>query len=76
MEEMLAGGDAGLLVAPGDARELAAAICRLIEDPGLAGRLAEEARRRLLSEYNPDRIGPLYESTYAEAISRRKSGIA
>jgi glycosyltransferase involved in cell wall biosynthesis len=75
MEEMLAGGEAGLLVAPGDDRALAAAICRLIEDPGLAGRLAAEARRRLLAEYNFDRIGPLHESIYAEAISRRKGGI-
>ncbi len=35
----------GLLVQPGDAAELAAAIRRVIEDPALAVRLAEGARR-------------------------------
>jgi glycosyltransferase involved in cell wall biosynthesis len=73
MEEMLAGGEAGLLVGPGDVRGLEEALCRLIEDPGLAGRLAREARRRLLAEYDPAVIAPRYEALYAEAIARRRS---
>ena len=73
MEEMLADGKAGLLVSPGDVRELADAICRLIEDPDLGQRLAQEARQRILSEYSPDSIGPRQEALYAEAIRRRRS---
>lgn len=75
MEEMLAGGEAGLLVGPGDVRGLAEALCRLIEDPGLAGRLAREARRRLLAEYDPAVIAPRHEALYAEAIARRRSSV-
>jgi glycosyltransferase involved in cell wall biosynthesis len=39
-------GDAGLLVRPGDAEQLAAALCRLRGDPDLRSNLSERARRR------------------------------
>lgn len=39
-------GDAGVLVAPGDAAAVAAAVDRLLADPGEARRLAEAARAR------------------------------
>ena len=73
MEEMLADGNAGLLVEPGDVRGLAEAICRLIEDPALAGRLARAARQRLAAEYSPEVIGPRHEAVYVEAMARRRS---
>src|SRR5207302_5751638 len=44
--DLLAGGDCGLLVPPGDAGALAGAIDRLLTDRGLARRLGAAARRR------------------------------
>jgi glycosyltransferase involved in cell wall biosynthesis len=41
----LVGGDAGLLVAPGDEQAFADALSRIVTDAGLRGRLAEGARR-------------------------------
>jgi glycosyltransferase involved in cell wall biosynthesis len=39
-------GETGLVIAPGDSQALAAAIERLLEDPGLARRLGEAGRDR------------------------------
>ena len=39
-------GDAGLLVDPRSPSEVAAAIQRVLEDPGLAGTLGEAGRQR------------------------------
>ena len=41
----LIGGDAGILVEPGDGEALAAALRGVMTDAGLRGRLAEGARR-------------------------------
>ena len=42
----LTGKDAALLVPPGDARALAAAVLSVLDDPGLAARLSEAAIRQ------------------------------
>lgn len=42
----------GLLVPPGDAEALARGMCRLLEDRGLAARLAGAARRRVEDGYS------------------------
>jgi glycosyltransferase involved in cell wall biosynthesis len=71
MEEMLGPTDAGLLVKPGNVRELTNALVRLIEDPAMRSAMAQRARQRVLHAYSDDVIGPLYEQTYAEAIEMR-----
>lgn len=43
---LLADGEAGLLVPPGDAHALAESILRILADPELAGRLGAKARHR------------------------------
>lgn len=76
MEEMLADGQAGLLVPPNDPHALAAALCRLLEDAPLRHELAHAARARLLAEYNADRIGPAHEEIYRAAIELRRAAPA
>jgi glycosyltransferase involved in cell wall biosynthesis len=70
MEEMLSGG-AGLLVDPGSVPQLVAAIERLLGNEALRSRLADNARRKLLSEYSSDAVLPLHEQLYREAIESR-----
>ena len=49
--ENVVDGETGLLVPPGNARALADAIVRLLDDPALARSLAERARPRVLERY-------------------------
>jgi len=42
----------GLLVAPSDTRQLAAAIARLMDDPDLCRRIAGAGRRKIMEHYN------------------------
>jgi glycosyltransferase involved in cell wall biosynthesis len=44
----------GLLVEPDDVDGLAAGMERLLDDPGLAGRLAEEGHRRVLDHFSEE----------------------
>jgi glycosyltransferase involved in cell wall biosynthesis len=44
-------GDTGLLVRPDDPGELAGAIARLLDDPGLRARLGDAGRRRVLHRF-------------------------
>lgn len=72
MAEMLDNGKAGLLIPPQDPMAIAIAVCKLLKDPTLRMKLGQEARNRVLSEYNVERIGSLQEASYERAIKRRK----
>ena len=50
--ELVEDGVTGLLVEPGDPGELVTAIRRLLDDPGLAKRLAEAGRRRVEEQFD------------------------
>jgi glycosyltransferase involved in cell wall biosynthesis len=52
VSEMLADGEAGILVAPGDSGELSAALDSLVTDPDRRRRLARAARRRVHNRYS------------------------
>jgi glycosyltransferase involved in cell wall biosynthesis len=56
-------GDAGLLVTPGDAAELASALARLLADPSLRGSLAESGMRRA-QDFSEDMVVPRIEAIY------------
>ena len=49
--EMIAGGENGLLIKPGDAKELAAAILRLSQDEEMAKKLGNEAERTVKEKF-------------------------
>jgi phosphatidylinositol alpha-1,6-mannosyltransferase len=61
--ELVADGDCGLLVPPGDAEALAAALGRLLHDPAERQRLSEGGRRRVLAF-----DAPLVTGLFLEAI--------
>jgi colanic acid/amylovoran biosynthesis glycosyltransferase len=53
--ELVEDGTAGLLVPPGDASALAAALHRLARDPALRARLGAAGRRRVVAEFDLER---------------------
>jgi glycosyltransferase involved in cell wall biosynthesis len=50
--ELIVDGECGLLVEPANEEALAAAIRRVLEDPGLAARLALAGRRKVENEFD------------------------
>jgi glycosyltransferase involved in cell wall biosynthesis len=56
IRETVVDGETGLLVPVGDAAALAAAVCRLLEDPELSARLAAEARSRVRERYSVEHM--------------------
>ncbi len=65
----------GLLVDPTDAAKLAESVVRLIEDPGLAGRLAAAGRARL-AEFSWPAVATAYRQVYAAVRSAKRPGPA
>ena len=65
--ETLANAEQALLVAPGDAAALAAAVNRLLGDPSLAARLAENAQLRARA-YDIDRTTRDLEAVYDRVL--------
>ena len=63
----------GLLVEHGDTRAWARALERLLDDPVLAARLSEAARRKVLSSFTFDRTLEQTEAVYREAIAVRRA---
>jgi glycosyltransferase involved in cell wall biosynthesis len=66
-EEIL-GKDCGVLVAPGDAHELADAINLVAFEPSLAKRLSEAAFERAQGEYSLNTMLSRYEALYEDVI--------
>jgi glycosyltransferase involved in cell wall biosynthesis len=71
--ETIADGKTGLLVRPDDADGFAAAIARVLDDVGLAARLAAEARRIATARYEPARYAEACQRLY-DAIAARETG--
>ena len=69
--DVLAGGG-GLMVPPGDAGSLAAALAALAGDPALRRRLADEGRRAA-ERFEWNRVTPRILDAYARAIAAREA---
>jgi starch synthase len=63
--EVIADGETGILVPPGDEGALAGAIETLVRDPIAAARMGSAARRRAAQEFCFDRFVVAYERAYA-----------
>lgn len=63
--------ETGLMVPKGDARSLAAAALRLLREPGLAQRLAAEARTRCLRCYVWPAVESEWQALYANLVQDR-----
>jgi glycosyltransferase involved in cell wall biosynthesis len=68
-EELIADGETGLLVAPGDGAALVAALRRLLDNRPLRERLAEQGHRRAASEFSREAMGNRVEGIYSELVS-------
>ena len=64
--------DNGLLAAPRDPDAIAAAIARVADRPGLAGRLSAAGRRAAL-DYRWQRVASDVESYYQDCIQEAKA---
>jgi glycosyltransferase involved in cell wall biosynthesis len=70
LSDIVADGETGLLVPPGDADALKAALRRLCDDAALRERMGEAARARA-ELFSPDAIVPRFEAAYREALQAR-----
>jgi glycosyltransferase involved in cell wall biosynthesis len=64
----VAEGETGFLVPVGDPAALAARMCELLEDPGLAQRMGRLARSRAVERFSPEATGRLFVDWYDEAL--------
>jgi glycosyltransferase involved in cell wall biosynthesis len=62
-------GEDGLLVAPGDGDAVAAALERVLAEPGLGARLGQAARATIQREFSLQRMLLDYERLYDEVLS-------
>lgn len=76
VRDVIQDGETGLLVAPGSAPALAAAIARVIRDPALAERIAAQGRQQALSRFDWTVTGHAFEQQYRALLQRAASGPA
>jgi glycosyltransferase involved in cell wall biosynthesis len=66
--DIIRDGENGLLVPERDPVAIAAAVIRLLEEPGLADRLGDAAREDVELRFSPARIAGIFDSVYRRAI--------
>jgi glycosyltransferase involved in cell wall biosynthesis len=70
LPEIVSHGETGLVVPPGDAPALAAAIVELASDLGRARELGAAGRRRALASFRQERCTDRHEALYLAALAR------
>jgi glycosyltransferase involved in cell wall biosynthesis len=74
LEDIVRDGETGLLVPPGEAEPLAAAMLALAGDPARAETMGREARRRALERFPEDRCTERTEEVYRYWLDLRGNG--
>lgn len=69
IDEVVLEGETGLMVPPGDAEALAAAIRRVLADPELAWRLGQGGRTRVYQEFSLAGMIAAIDATYEEMLA-------
>lgn len=72
LEDLVRDGETGLLVRPGDAGSLAAAMLELAADPARAAAMGREARRRAIERFPEVRCTERTEEVYRHWLSLRR----
>lgn len=72
LKDVVANGETGLLVPPGDAEALRAAMQTLLADAGLRERMGDAARSQA-RRFGPDAVVPRFEEAYEVAIEARRA---
>jgi glycosyltransferase involved in cell wall biosynthesis len=73
VNETVRDGENGLLAPYNDPAGLAAAICRLLDDPALRDRLVANGHRTVTEQFNGDALTERTLDVYREAIAERRS---
>jgi len=68
--EIIDGSTTGLLAEPGDVEDLAAKICRLLDDKELAARIARDGCEFVRSRFSSDRMVTETQNLYASLVSQ------
>jgi L-malate glycosyltransferase len=68
--ELVSDGVTGLVVPPGDSPALAAALLKILHDPGLARQLAENGHEFAVREFSFDRLVREVDALYTELLQR------
>jgi glycosyltransferase involved in cell wall biosynthesis len=76
LTQLVASSDAGMVVEPGDARQLADAVLTLLSDPALADRLGRNGRAAVLAQYTWERTVREIEAVCLEAVEVKRTGRA
>ena len=71
--EVAINGDNGFLVPPRDPAALAAALQKLINDPGLRARMGDRSRRLAVDEFSAKRVNEQTLAVYDAALAREPS---
>jgi glycosyltransferase involved in cell wall biosynthesis len=70
--EAIVDGVTGLLVEPGDAPALAEAVSTLLQQPVLARRLGDAARKAIVDRYSVEKMVRATESLYLDLLARKQ----
>jgi len=73
--KLIQSGETGLLLDPGDANGLAAAILRLLRDPKLARRLGENGRTHVARDFSAAAMARSYIGHYQQLLACRRSPV-
>jgi acetyltransferase-like isoleucine patch superfamily enzyme/glycosyltransferase involved in cell wall biosynthesis len=73
MPEVVKDGETGLLVSPGDPKELADAVCRLLGDPEFARKMGENAHNQMAETESMEKVAEVQSQVYEKVLEKFKS---